>query len=127
MTWQRGITHAGAANLGFCERLERVDLMGSPTGDGAIAALRGKPHLRRLSTGRRVTDAGLPLLRNFPAFKRMTDPRPVEAQASRFSPDCRSYERSRSTAVRASRSPARASCRRRSVSATRRSSDVVAW
>ena len=43
MTWQRGITDAGVANLRACERLERVNLMGSPTGDGAIAALAGKP------------------------------------------------------------------------------------
>jgi hypothetical protein len=50
--------------------LEAVDLMGSPTGDGAIAALRGKPKLRHFSTGRLVTDAGLPLLHDFPLFKR---------------------------------------------------------
>ena len=43
MTWQRGITDAGVANLRFCDRLERVNLMGSPTGDGAIEALQGKP------------------------------------------------------------------------------------
>lgn len=35
MTWQRGITDAGVANLKFCEHLERVDLMGSPTGDAS--------------------------------------------------------------------------------------------
>src|SRR5438477_1524975 len=33
MTWQRGITDAGVANLKGCEHLERVDLMGTPTGD----------------------------------------------------------------------------------------------
>ncbi len=66
MTWQRGITDAGVANLKFCDRLERVNLMGSPTGDGAIQALQGKPHLRYFSSGRLVTDAGLPLLHNFP-------------------------------------------------------------
>jgi hypothetical protein len=69
MTWQRGITDAGMSNLRFCERLEHVDLMGSPTGDGAIEALQGKPRLRAFSTGRLVTDAGLPLLHNFPFFK----------------------------------------------------------
>jgi hypothetical protein len=69
MTWQRGITDAGVANLRFCDRLERVDLMGSPTGDGAIVALQGKPQLRHFSSGRFVTDAGLPVLHNFPAFK----------------------------------------------------------
>jgi hypothetical protein len=46
-----------------------VNLLGSPTGDGAIAALRGKPHLRYFKTGRLVTDAGLPMLHDFPVFK----------------------------------------------------------
>jgi len=69
MTWQRGITDAGVANLRFCDQLERVDLMGSPTGDGAIEALQGKPRLRYFSSGRRVTDAGLPLLHHFPMLK----------------------------------------------------------
>ena len=40
--------------------------MGSPTGDGAIEALQGKPKLRRFSSGKLVTDAGLRLLQNFP-------------------------------------------------------------
>src|SRR6185503_9499606 len=35
MCWQSGITDAGVANLAFCDRIERVDLLGSPTGDGA--------------------------------------------------------------------------------------------
>ena len=69
MCWQRGISDAGVANLSFCEKLERVNLLGSPTGDGAIAALRGKRNLRRLRTGRLVTDAGLALLHDFPIFK----------------------------------------------------------
>jgi hypothetical protein len=69
MTWQRGITDAGVSHLRDCHRLERVNLMGSPTGDGAIEALQGKPRLRWFSTGRHVTDAGLRLLRNFPLFK----------------------------------------------------------
>jgi hypothetical protein len=69
MTWQRGITDAGVAHLRFCDRLERVNLMGSPTGDGAIEALQGKPALRHFSTGTLVTDAGLPLLHNFPMLK----------------------------------------------------------
>ena len=59
MTWQAGITDAGVANLRFCDQLESVNLMGSPTGDGAIEALQGKPKLRRFSSGRLVTDAGL--------------------------------------------------------------------
>ena len=70
MTWQRGITDAGVSNLRFCDRLERVDLMGSPTGDGAIDALQGKPKLRYFSSGRLVTDEGLPLLHNFPMLKK---------------------------------------------------------
>ncbi len=70
MTWQAGISDAGVANLKFCDRLERVNLMGSPTGDGAIEALQGKAALRYFSSGRLVTDAGLPLLHNFPLLKR---------------------------------------------------------
>ena len=70
MTWQAGITDAGAANLRHCDQLESVDLMGSPTGDGAIEALQGKPKLRSFATGRLVTDAGLPLLQNFPLLKK---------------------------------------------------------
>ncbi len=69
MAWQSGITDAGVANLKFCEKLESVNLMGSPTGDGAIEALQGKPLLRRLGTGRHVTAAGLALLHDFPRFK----------------------------------------------------------
>ncbi len=69
MTWQKGITDAGVSNLRFCDRLEQVNLMGSPTGDGAIEALRGKPLLHNFSSGRLVTDAGLRLLRDFPMFR----------------------------------------------------------
>jgi hypothetical protein len=67
--WERGISDEGIANLAACDRLENVNLLGSPTGDGAIAALRGKPHLRYFKTGRLVTDAGLPMLHDFPVFK----------------------------------------------------------
>jgi hypothetical protein len=74
MTWQRGMSDAGAGNLRFCDRLERVNLMGSPTGDGAIEALQGKPNLHNFSTGRMVTDAGLRLLHNFPKLKRWDGP-----------------------------------------------------
>ena len=69
MFWQTNITDEGIANLRFCDHLEQVDLLGCNLGDGAIAALAGKPNLRRLQTGRNVTDAGLPLLHQFPAFK----------------------------------------------------------
>jgi hypothetical protein len=71
MTWQKGITDAGIANLRSCDALEHVNLMGSPTGDGAIAALEGKANLRSFSTGRLVTDEGVERLRHFP---RMTTP-----------------------------------------------------
>jgi hypothetical protein len=73
MTWQKGITETVLANLRFCEKLEDVDLTGKPTGDGAVEALRGKPALRRLSTGRQLTDAGLAHLRGFPLFLRWED------------------------------------------------------
>ncbi len=67
--WQDNITDHGIANLRFCDRLEEVDLLGCNTGDGAIAALAEKPNLRRFKTGRNVTDEGLALLHQFPAFK----------------------------------------------------------
>jgi ankyrin repeat protein len=69
MCWQSGITDAGVANLKFCDHLESVDLLGTYTGDGAITALAGKRKLRRLKTGRGVTDAALPLLHQLPVFK----------------------------------------------------------
>jgi len=69
MCWPQKITDAGVANLTFCEHLESVDLLGTPTGDGAIRALAGKSRLRRLKTGRLVSDVGLPQLHDFPVFK----------------------------------------------------------
>jgi hypothetical protein len=68
MWWQQGISDEGVAHVAACDRIELVDLMGTHTGDGVIRALAGKPHLRRLKTGRQVTDAGLALLRSVPAF-----------------------------------------------------------
>jgi hypothetical protein len=68
MYWQNGITDKGVANLRPCNELEEVDLLGCNTGDGAIAALTGKPNLRRFKTGKNVTDEGLRLLHQFPAF-----------------------------------------------------------
>jgi hypothetical protein len=67
--WQSGITDNGIAHLRHCDQLEAVDLLGTHTGDGAIAALAGKPELRKFKTGRNVTDDGLSLLHDFPAFK----------------------------------------------------------
>jgi hypothetical protein len=75
MCWQKGISDAGMANLRFCDEIETVDVMGTPTGDGVIDALRGKSHLRHFKTGRLVTDAGLPLLHDFPLFKTLRTPR----------------------------------------------------
>ena len=69
MYWQNKITDNGIASLRFCDQLEEVDLLGCTTGDGAIAALAGKPKLRLFKTGRNVSDAGLELLHQFPAFK----------------------------------------------------------
>jgi len=66
--WQSGITDDGIAYLRHCEHLEELDLLGTHTGDGAIAALTGKPKLRKFKTGRNVTDEGLSLLHQFPAF-----------------------------------------------------------
>ena len=63
------LTDAGVAHLAGCDRLESVDLMGAPVGDGLLRALAGKPHLRQLKTGRNVTDQGLALLHEFPIFK----------------------------------------------------------
>jgi hypothetical protein len=82
MTWQAGITDAGVGHLRHCDRLERVNLMGSPTGDGAIEALRGKERLRRFSTGRLTTDEGLRLLRDFPLLRRAPEPEGTSGQDS---------------------------------------------
>ncbi len=69
MYWQGNITDHGLENLKFCDQLEEVDLLGCNAGDGAIAALTGKPRLSQFKTGRNVTDDGLALLHEFPAFK----------------------------------------------------------
>jgi hypothetical protein len=73
MAWGAGVTNAGIANLRHCERLERVNLMGSQTGDGAIDALEGKARVRHLSTGREVTDAGLRRLGGIPRFSQTAE------------------------------------------------------
>lgn len=76
MYWQANVTDRGIANLRFCDQLEEVDLLGCNLGDGAIAALAGKPNLRSFKTGRNVTDDGLALLQQFPAFKTLPDEEP---------------------------------------------------
>jgi hypothetical protein len=84
MAWQSAVTDEGVANLRFCEELESVDVMGTATGDAVIAALRGKVNLRRLKTGRFVTDAGLEHLREIPRF---TTPLTGEAPCSLMKPE----------------------------------------
>jgi len=69
MCWQSGVTDKGISYLRFCDQLENVDLLGTYTGDGAIASLVGKPNLGRFKTGRNVADDGLRQLHQFPAFK----------------------------------------------------------
>ena len=69
MFWQKSVTDEGIANLRFCDQLEEVDLLGCNLGDGAIATFAGKPKLQRFKTGRNVTDDGLGLLHQFPAFE----------------------------------------------------------
>jgi hypothetical protein len=69
MFWQSKVSDKGISKLSFCNELEEVDLLGCNVGDGAIAALTGKPKLRRFKTGRNVTDDGLKLLHDFPNFK----------------------------------------------------------
>lgn len=89
MFWAQQISDAGVANLTFCDRLESVNLMGTPTGDGALNALRGRPGLNRLSTGRLVTDRGIPLLREFPAFRNWSAP-DIQLGLMTFTPDSHS-------------------------------------
>ena len=69
MCWPQCVTDRGVANLQDCDQLETVNLLGTQSGDGAIKALTGKPGLRLFISGMQVTDAGLPLLHEFPLFK----------------------------------------------------------
>ena len=62
------VTDDGAAVLADCGKLARVDFAGTHTGDGVIRALAGKRGVSQLSTGNRVTDEGLRLLRELPVF-----------------------------------------------------------
>jgi hypothetical protein len=63
------VTDAGMAQLAHCHELEEVNLSWTHTGDGALRALAGKPKLRDFRSGAFITDAGLPLLHEFPVFK----------------------------------------------------------
>ncbi|HEU4827705.1 MAG TPA: hypothetical protein VFT04_00785 [Gemmatimonadales bacterium] len=66
------VTDGGIAHLAGCRALRVVDLSGTRTGDGAIRALAGKPSLRHFRSGEEVTDAGLALFREYPAFRSWT-------------------------------------------------------
>ena len=70
------VTDAGLAALAQLPNLRTVDLMWTPTGDGAIAALAGKPALGDFRSGMQVTDRGLALLREFPAWRTWREPAP---------------------------------------------------
>ena len=69
LSWTR-VSDVGASALASCHALERVDLGGTWCGDGAIRSLAGKPTLRHVTSGSAVTDAGVALLHEYPAFKR---------------------------------------------------------
>ena len=84
--WTRRISDAGVAHLHGCNDLERVDLLGTPTGDGAVRALTGKPRLSQFKSGKLLTDAALPLFHQFPVFKRWHD---GEIEYSLMSADAR--------------------------------------
>jgi hypothetical protein len=60
----------GAAHLRQCRRLRSVDLMGTPSGDGAIHALSGIESLRDFRSGNGVTIEGLRHLREIPVYGR---------------------------------------------------------
>ena len=63
------VTDAGVAHVAHCSALQRLHLMWTRTGDGAIRALAGKEHFTHLWSGNEVTDDGLALLHDIPAFK----------------------------------------------------------
>ena len=63
------ITDEGAAYLAHCHDLREVSLHWTRTGDGALRALAGQSKLRTLRTGHAVTNEGLALLHQIPAFK----------------------------------------------------------
>ena len=80
------ITDNGSLHFGGCDNLIRVDLSGTATGDGAIRALAGKHRLIDFRSGNAVTDAGLTLLHELPAFKTWQG---GEQRMALLSPDAR--------------------------------------
>jgi ankyrin repeat protein len=77
LNWDSHLSDGGLANLTFCDQLEEVNLMGSHAGDGVINALTAKRHLRRVTAGVLLSDAGMPLFQRFPAFKTWSGERPA--------------------------------------------------
>lgn len=69
MCWPQQVTDAGIVGLANCDQLESVNLLGTATGNGAVAAMRGKSKLRDFTTGRLLDDLGIPLLHDIPCFK----------------------------------------------------------
>ena len=63
------ITDAGVWHLRGCDALRDVNLAWTATGDGALRALAGKPHLHTFRSGNGVTDDGIALLHEWPVFK----------------------------------------------------------
>jgi len=64
-----GVSDSALAHLARCEHIERVNLLGSNSGDGMIRALAGKMKLRHFKSGNHVTDDGVALLDQLPVFK----------------------------------------------------------
>src|SRR5207247_2004579 len=85
LTWTP-ITDAGAGHVAACANLRRVDLSGTPSGDGAIRALAGKGKLCDFRSGNGVTDSGLALLHDLPVFKTWQG---GETRMALLSPDAR--------------------------------------
>lgn len=60
----------GMAHLAACPQLRSVNLMGSPSGDGAIRALAGHAALRDFRSGQAVTVEGIAALTDIPVYGR---------------------------------------------------------
>lgn len=76
LPWCSSLTDSALKPLQNCHQLEEADCIGANLGDGLLHALAGLPKLRRLTTGRNVTDAGLTLLREIPAFRQWQNEEP---------------------------------------------------
>ncbi len=68
LSWTN-ISDVGASQLASCELVERVNLKNTFSGDGAIRSLTGKPNLCNFWSGSALTDLGMSLFHDFPAFK----------------------------------------------------------